>query len=143
MGRLRSLAHFIIQRGAGSVRRLQLDLGSCGGTEETAPECLALLAAAAAACSGLQELQLECQPTLTLSSWLLPLASSLRRLRTEGETHTVLASSLEFLTALQELELAMLTDGPVIKPGARLPASLTRLALSGLDLATRMPWQVC
>lgn len=144
MPRLRSLAHFIIQSAAGSVRRLQLGLVSCGGTDETAPECLALLAAAAAACSGLHELELECRPTVTLSSWLLPLASSLRRLRTEGETQTVVAGSLEFLTALQDLELALLSGGPVIQPGARLPASLTRLALGGLPhLAPRMPWQVC
>lgn len=144
MGRLRSLAHFVIQSAAGSVRQLQLDLGSCGATEETAPECLALLAAAAAACSGLEQLNLECDPAVALGSWLQPLGGSLRRLRTGRYTATVVDGSLEFLTALQDLELGLRCFGEdaVLGEAARLPTSLTRLALGVTNDGDPLPPQV-
>lgn len=144
MPRLRSLAQFLLKHGAGRVLRLQLDLGSCGEAEHSAAECQVLAACAATACSGLQELEIECQPTVTLSSWLLPLASSLRSLSTGVGTSTTLAGPLQFLTALQELELGLASESVRLEADACLPASITRLALgNGYDSnVERMPPQV-
>ena len=141
--RLRSLARFLLLRGAGSVRQLRLDLGSCGEEEhDTQIECMALLAAAATACSGLEDLQLQSQFTVTLSSWLLPLRGSLRALRTVGFTCTIAADSLGLLTALQELEMGVYADYVTIEEDARLPTSLTRLVLGSGHGSQSMPHQV-
>lgn len=139
---LRSLARFVIQRGAGSVRRLQLQLGYCGAQDHTEAECLMLAACAAAACSGLQQLTVSCEPILTLSSWLLPLAGSLRSLSTGEFTSAIVAGSLDFLTALQDLELGECSDAVLIPQNAQLPTSLTRLALGNGSDIERMPPQV-
>lgn len=140
---LRSLAHFLLRRAAGSVRRLTLDLGFAMFEEEE-HEAMALLAVAATAGGGLEELDITIQDItgITLSSWLLPLGSSLRCLRTGEFTSTTVRGSLEFLTALQDLELAMISDRVVLTDDARLPLCITRLALgNGADLEV-MPPQV-
>ena len=142
MPRLRSLAQFLLKHGAGRVRRLQLYLGCCGEAEHSAAECQVLAACAATACSGLQELEIECQAAVTLSSWLLPLASSLRSLSTGVGTSAVVAGPLRFLTSLQDLELAPLSDFVLLEADACLPTSLTRLALGNGNAVERMPPQV-
>lgn len=145
MPRLRSLAHFLLLRGAGSVRQLRLDLGSCGGEDDTQIECMVLVAAATAACSGLEEFGLGSRFTVTLSSWLLPHRSSLRQLWTADETCTVVAAPLGLMTALEELEMGQFSQYVYFEEGARLPTSLTRLVLGngGYDDDIPMPPQVC
>ena len=144
MPRLRSLAHFLLLHGAGSVRQLRLDLGGCGEEDDTQIECMGLVAAATAACSGLEELGLCSRFTVTLSSWLLPHRSSLRQLWTGEETCTVVAAPLGLMTALQELGMGQLSQYVYFEEGARLPTSLTRLVLGngGYDDAIPMPPQV-
>lgn len=139
---LRSLAQFLVLHGTGRVRQLRLDLGRCGQEEDGRAECMALAATAATGCSGLEELQLDSRFTVTLSSWLLPLRSSLLRLRTGNGTATVVAAPLGLMTALQELELGHSSDDSDIQADARLPTSLTRLALSNDNDFPRMPPQV-
>lgn len=142
MRSLRSLARFLLEHGAGSVRRLQLDLGD--GLPDHHQEVLLLLAAAATACSGLLELDITCGLAITLSAWLLPLASSLRRLRTGDFTSTVVAAdSLEFMTALEDLEMGPISDFVDIEADARLPTTLTRLALGNGEGTATLPPQVC
>lgn len=143
MPRLRSLAHFLLQRGMGSVRQLRLDLGNqVGADDDSAAECLALVTCAAAACSGLEQLEVSMPPTATLSTWLLPLGRSLRRLKTGTATCTVVAGCLSFMTALQELELGQCSDYVAFQDDASLPTSLTRLALGNGSAFERMPAQV-
>lgn len=142
MARLRSLARFLLKHGAAHVRQLQLDLGYCGEKEDSAPECLALVAAVCTACSGLQELDLSCWLAVVLSSWLLPTGGSLRRLRIGEDTSTAVAGSLEFMTALQDLELALCGEGVTIHTDACFPPSLTRLALGNANDVPQMPLQV-
>lgn len=143
MPRLRSLVHFLLRRGVGSVRQLRLDLGAdVGADDDSAAECLALVTCAAAACSGLEQLEVSMPPTATLSTWLLPLGRSLRRLKTGTGTCTVVAGCLSFMTALQELELGQCSDYVAFEDDARLPTSLTRLALGNGSAFERMPAQV-
>lgn len=144
MPRLRSLVHFLLSHGAGSVRQLTLDFGACGMSEFTEHECRALVLAAVTACSGLEQLDLECDPAVALGSWLQPLGGILRRLRTGRYTATVVDGSLEFLTALQDLELGLRCFGEdaVLGEAARLPTSLTRLALSVTNDGDPLPPQV-
>lgn len=127
--------------GAGQQRRLRLDLHpDVFGEDLEAPM---LLAVAASACSGLEELDIDSSGAeIAISSWLLPLGSSLRRLCIGDQTCTAVAGSLDFLTALQDLELALNADHVVFEDDARLPLSITRLALGNGDDLPDMPPQV-
>ena len=129
LGRLRSLARFLLQRAAGSVRRLSLGSNvGCDDIDEVTEHGL-LVGTAVAACSSLQELELATNPAAVLSSWLLPLGASLRRLCTGEYTCTTVAGSLQFLTALQDLELSLHSDHAVFTDDAQLPTSVPCLAL--------------
>lgn len=89
---------------------------------------------AVGACCGLVKLDLAWRPSITLGSWLLPLAGSLRSLRTGGWMSTHVAESLSFLTELQHLELEQRSGSTVVLAGdAALPTSLTRLVLRVTD----------
>ena len=140
--RLRSLARFLLQRAAGHVRCLYLFSNFSHADVGQALEHGALVAAAVAACSGLEELDLATIPAAVLSSWLLPLGASLRRLRTGDFTSTTVAGSLEFLTALQDLQLGLSSHYVEFTDDARLPPSITRLAVGNGDGLDSMPPQV-
>jgi len=142
MSRLRSLAQFLLQHGGGSVRQLRLNLGRCGRQQDDQIESMALMAAAATACSGLEELVLEALFIMPLSSWLLPLSSSLRRLEVGSGVGSVLAGPLAMMTALQELEFGLYGDYVDVEADGCLPTSLTSLTLGSGDAFKRVPSKV-
>lgn len=139
---LRSLAQFLVLHGTGRVRQLRLDLGRCGQEEDGRAECMALAATAATGCSGLEELQLDSRFTVTLSSWLLPLRSSLRRLEVGSGVGAVVTGPLAMMTALQELEFGLYGDYVDVEADGCLPTSLTSLTLGSGDAFKRVPSKV-
>ncbi|KAL4458865.1 hypothetical protein ABPG75_013730 [Micractinium tetrahymenae] len=145
MRRLRLAGEWLALRAARHVRalRLRTDWPEDLIREGREPETAAIIAAALAACGAVGgltevELQLDGLP-LELSTWLAPLARSLRRLVVDSESTLEVACSLSFLTALRELELGPLSVE--LAAEARLPPGLTKLRLGTLQGVADMPAQ--
>ncbi|KAL4422625.1 hypothetical protein ABPG75_008822 [Micractinium tetrahymenae] len=155
--RMRSLAEWLVRRGAGAVRRLQLHLTLCmrdsdadglnifPSTDDADQlEVLAEALQAVAFCAArgsLQDLDLELEflPAFRLSAATAAALSALRRLQLRvvgsvpGSEDGMLAvvGPLHTMTALQELSLH--GEPLVFKPALRFPPALTKLSLSSED----------
>ena len=146
LSRLRAFCSWLLQHAAGAVRHLAVTLhrGKLSGSKlsaEDAAEAAALLAGLVAACGaagGLEELRLKLNIPFRFSS-LMAALRHLKRLDVHIDHAVQVSASLVPLTAMQELSL---NGWPLrLLPEARLPASVTKLQLSG-DGSEALPPQV-
>ena len=134
--RLRALCRWMLLRAAGSVRQLRLGATAYLPTVRHACEVEALVASSVVACAaggGLHDLELSCGLLPAVSSWLVALRGSLRRLSLHYDGHLIIETPLEILSSLQELHVhaEMLEMRP---PASPLPPSLTQLSLGPTGL---------
>lgn len=129
--RLRSLVEWLVRRAAPHVRRLCLTLDTQQELDtDVAAECTALCVAAVSSCHRLEDLLLDLRcMELPLSSWLLPVAGSLRHLTFNcfNWYEVDVTTTLTYLIALESLDLGRRCSGVVLDAAARLPVLLTRL----------------
>ena len=141
LSRLRAFCSWLLQHAAGAVRHLAVTLHPGKLSAEDAAEAAALLAGLVAACGaagGLEELRVAVDAPFTFSSFPATLRH-LKRLDVDICGPVQVSASLAPLTTLQELSLA---GWPLrLLPEARLPASVTKLQLSG-DACEALPPQV-
>jgi len=138
--RLRSACEWLLRRATGRVERLELRLDFAELPEQQ--ECSTHVAAAIAVCGAagsLQQLRLKVDQVSAVASWLLA-ARSLQSLSVDAGVAFQVDSPLHALTALEELWLDS-GENLCIRPGARLPPSLTRLHL-GREESVSLPHQV-
>jgi hypothetical protein len=135
-----SLAEWLIRLAAGRMQHLLLDLTTLPGLPRAdGQEVVAALAAAIVACAtageGLLELQLRMEylPIYVNDWWLRAAALRLRRLTLYTfDADLSISAPLHCLLHLEQLDLSgapLLLDTTAV----RLPASLTRLSLCGVD----------
>jgi hypothetical protein len=134
--RLRALCRWTLLRAAGSVRQLRLRATAYLPAVRHVCEVEALVASIVLACAaggGLEDLELSCALLPAVSSWLVALRGSLRRLSLHYEGHLIIQTPLEMLSSLQELHVhaEFLEFQP---PASPFPASLTQLSLGHTGL---------
>jgi hypothetical protein len=142
----RSFCHWLMQRAAGQVQRLDLTAdGEEDCTAEDRREVVCMMAACVVACctaGGLTELRwCAAEYDVRLGGWVAALRGLTRLDMTVHDSDLELAASLHTLTDLQQLKI----DGKPAEawhPAVRLPASLTKLHLNCHMGHASLPHQV-
>jgi len=137
--RVDAACEWLVQRAAGHVQHLQLELPYLHYRKQA--ERSNLLAEALAACGtagGLKSLRFTTSVPLNGRNWVLAMRN-LRSLSVTTARRMDISTYLTALTALEQLLLSGLWD---LQPDVCLPPSLTRLHLEG-EGSESLPPQVC